>query len=448
MSIEAIKKYNEEIKNIRKKDEEDIKELDSSSLFYDLLKNYTSELNIDIIQKQNINLDSNARLRADAIIKKGEDILGFIENKNRRYRLDKINNRMRRFYPTTNTIFENTERIVLYQSGSKVLEALYTNKEDVDKLINSFITFSSTNLIRIEILEIESYQYYNDEDYEKSIECCENIITLDPYIYKAYYNIGLAYEGLNQDEEALVNYEQIPTSNQYYDLAQIQLGTIYERKEEYDKALKFYEKIDIGSKSYSLAQANTGRVRGIIEGKRDIANEEVHKEYENKIKELNAGIKGNRIAFFSLVALSIVVVITFMVINITGKIYFVKETIDLSANFDKWDWIRLNITTTSIVGLILWVARYFNRRTHEDIHMREEYNHRKILLKTFKLYGEYIKTLSPNNDKPLLDFTEKTSSTINRSPANSLNRKKGDNIPISETLEIIQSIQKHSNDTK
>ncbi len=107
----------------------------------------------------------------------------------------------------------------------------------------------------------------------------------------------------------------------------------------------------------------------------------------------------------------------------------------------------LNVSGASISGLLLWIARYFNRRVHEDNHLKEEYEHRQILFNVFAGYSNSIISLSKNDTTPLLDLIVKTSNTINKSPANSLNRKKGDNIPVTEVLEIIERIQKNSNNS-
>ncbi len=283
-------------------------------------------------------------------------------------------------------------------------------------------------------------KYYSEaeKDFNKCLE-------LEPNYAYAHFNKGLLYFELEEYYKSINSFMEASKDNGFYYKSQLEIAISYEKLKNYKKAKECYEialsdpfnhlekaKIGFSRTNAFLLAEEEGKQEGLKQGKQEIVNETIHGEYETKIKKLNWGIFWNKFIFFVLVGACLIILVVYF-----SKIG--KETIEII------DFIKYTFLTTSSLSLILWVARYFNRREHEDIHIREEYEHRKILLKTFKLYGEYIKALSPDNNKPLLDFTEKVSTTINKSPANSLNRKKGDNIPVTEVLELMARIQKNTN---
>ena len=102
----------------------------------------------------------------------------------------------------------------------------------------------------------------------------------------------------------------------------------------------------------------------------------------------------------------------------------------------------ITVSGTSIAGLFLWIARYYNRRVHEDIHLREEYEHRKIVIKMFDPYSKKIQDLPAKDNAPLLDYIKNVSNTIGKSPANSLNRKKGDASALNDSMDTLANIKK------
>ncbi len=88
-----------------------------------------------------------------------------------------------------------------------------------------------------------------------------------------------------------------------------------------------------------------------------------------------------------------------------------------------------SILTLSI--LIFWLARFFNRRIHENVHLAEEYSYRASLLEMFETLKNSV---DPENQKEVLNLIMRS---ITENPNYALHRKKADKIPM-EILEILQ----------
>jgi len=104
------------------------------------------------------------------------------------------------------------------------------------------------------------------------------------------------------------------------------------------------------------------------------------------------------------------------------------------------NFIQTTSTSFVVLGLILWLARFVNRRIHETLHLKEEYEHKAIVISSVIPYANMIKNLSDDDPKPLLDFMQRVSININKSPVSSLNKAKNDNMPINDLTEFINAI--------
>ncbi|MCZ9955859.1 hypothetical protein [Brachyspira hyodysenteriae] len=89
--------------------------------------------------------------------------------------------------------------------------------------------------------------------------------------------------------------------------------------------------------------------------------------------------------------------------------------------------IKIGLSSLFISGILFWVTKYYNRRIHETVQLIEDYQHKSLVLKSFNSYSKEIERLSKDNPEFLLDYLRKVSSTINRSPALDLNKRKADN---------------------
>jgi protein O-mannosyl-transferase len=49
----------------------------------------------------------------------------------------------------------------------------------------------------------QSLQFYNNKEYQKCIEACQNALKIDPNSADAYNNMGAAYNGLSEWQKAI-----------------------------------------------------------------------------------------------------------------------------------------------------------------------------------------------------------------------------------------------------
>lgn len=144
MSIEQIEKYYKKIKEAKLSGHDS--ERNIRRYFYELLKNYTKPLNIKIEEeiKEYATGENNKTkiIYPDGRIKKGNMIIGWVENKDAKDDLDKeIRKKQSKQYPLDNTIFENSKELVLYQNGKEVNRINILDSEKLDKVLIKFVNF-------------------------------------------------------------------------------------------------------------------------------------------------------------------------------------------------------------------------------------------------------------------------------------------------------------------
>ena len=91
--------------------------------------------------------------------------------------------------------------------------------------------------------------------------------------------------------------------------------------------------------------------------------------------------------------------------------------------------------TITITMIIFWVAKFFNRRIHENVHLIEEYEHRALLLDTFDLL-----TASVNTEEHKKEILDKILIALIENPTKCLNKKKVDKSPTTEVIELIKAL--------
>ena len=126
--------------------------------------------------------------------------------------------------------------------------------------------------------------------------------------------------------------------------------------------------------------------------------------------------------------------ISTVLILIGGLIFYMIKNPDTDQNIVALIVTKITTMSTIIVG-IFWIAKFFNRRIHENVHLIEEYEFRALLFESC----QYINVLEGYDEKQYLEkVIEVASSKIN------FNSKKGDNIPI-EFLEKLNLMKNISN---
>ncbi len=85
--------------------------------------------------------------------------------------------------------------------------------------------------------------YYQQSRFEDSIEQLRQVLTLDPKSYRAYDNLGLAYEGLNDTPKAIAHYQRAmelsADANPPYDWVYGNMSNLLHKSGDYQKAFQF-----------------------------------------------------------------------------------------------------------------------------------------------------------------------------------------------------------------
>ena len=321
--------------------------------------------------------------------------------------------------------------------------------------------------------------FHNAEDIEKAEEAYLGSIEADPSYLNAYNNLGAITTDI---EEKIEYYKKAILQDPLFKTAIDNLSIIYNNKgdeeskklarevqKNYDDALRksinkniddhknTQEKIDQLTTNIKKLEQNTdveiltanlaasdqalkdilqdkSEIKIILEDKANLLTDEKNKTlakyFEEKTKELETEKIAFEEKFKEMIYLSIIVLITATMITLvlsTGK---PLQEIALQGL----------VTTSPIMILLLWLTKYYNRRLHETIHLIEEYKHKSIVLYSFTAYSAQLKILGGDDKTPLLDYTQKVSTTINQSPTHALTRKKTDKIPTGEIVELLNAM--------
>ena len=145
-----------------------------------------------------------------------------------------------------------------------------------------------------------------------------------------------------------------------------------------------------------------------------------HKKDIGKIKN-RFSKKANKLrmvnVFYLLLFLSVTVTYLYFLIDLFSDI----STLNISTPLDYFIKATLSIMITTIV---FWIAKFFNRRTHENVHLIEEYEHRSILWNTLELFQSTIDCPIHKNE-----LRHKIVSALVENPTRWLSRNKADKVP-------------------
>ncbi|MBW5381736.1 hypothetical protein [Brachyspira pilosicoli] len=171
-------------------------------------------------------------------------------------------------------------------------------------------------------------------------------------------------------------------------------------------------------------------------------NVNLYDSFDNKVQDLNKQLCGefgffknifkNKLGFTNKFAIMIIVDIAFIILLICLNLFYLSsKCLPLIEN------IKIGLCSLFLSGILFWVTKYYNRRIHETVQLIEDYQHKTLVLKSFNSYSKEIERFSRNNPEFLLDYLRKVSSTINRSPALDLNKRKADNSPVEDVKDIL-----------
>ena len=102
-------------------------------------------------------------------------------------------------------------------------------------------------------------------------------------------------------------------------------------------------------------------------------------------------------------------------------LFIFSGALNISTPLDYLIKATLSVTITTIV---FWIAKFFNRRTHENVHLIEEYEHRSILWDTLELFQSTI-----DCEEHKKELRHKIVSALIENPTRWLSRNKADKVP-------------------
>ncbi len=128
-------------------------ELALRAAFHNLLADGARQVGWTLVDEQTI----EGGIRPDGVMRDANNLRrGYWEAKGPESDLDReIAEKMRKNYPLTNTIFENTRRAVLYQGKRKVFDLDMTKINDVQDLLQSFLGYTEPHIEKFQSAVLE-----------------------------------------------------------------------------------------------------------------------------------------------------------------------------------------------------------------------------------------------------------------------------------------------------
>ena len=336
----------------------------------------------------------------------------------------------------------------------KVSKTTSTIKDEIDKSSSNLTwgSFLKKNFIPTEDIKLN---YWITEDQKIYVVEVEEWIMLDPPIFyqtrqstvqirnseiqqQCWQRIDPYYESqqeIEQKTEEDLKQEQIEyhlkNAKTLIDLMAI--NSTDKKNEELfntmNESLQILESLDPENKEYRILKPKHTLLQTDIQTDKGVIY--IAKTFATKIKELKRSCRWHTFFFLSLITL----LITGLVIIIISPIHTEYQDMSLPLLF----FTKFTVSTTVMMA-IFWVARFFNRRIHESIHLKEEYEYRELLMNSL----ESIKNILSEEDRPY--HLNQVLRKIIENPNYALSRSKSDKIP-TELLALLQNTPTNNNPT-
>src|SRR5208283_4344064 len=113
------------------------------SAFYKLLNEYAHKRDLELVTEISCIGTKGKAVNPDGILKNALRLdYGYWESKDESDDInDEIVKKIRKGYPLTNILFEDSSEAILYQNGSEVMRVNMKNDTDLDTIITAFISF-------------------------------------------------------------------------------------------------------------------------------------------------------------------------------------------------------------------------------------------------------------------------------------------------------------------
>ena len=236
----------------------------------------------------------------------------------------------------------------------------------------------------------------------------------------------------NQEQSSSANSEVINESNDYNAI----IKSINELKKLHNTEnlkLLINEIESTKTKIDKLYKDTEETSKKISEDYTTFTKQWVVKDLKTKADHLETQRKFYAMCYTWMIIIDIVVVIGCVALNIWGlPKLFNAETLSFWQHFSAGV-----LLTAPLLTIILWLTRYFNRRVHECVHLKEDYENKYLTMLVFDGFKDKI---SAYGDKAIYEYIMKVINRITENPTNCLSRHKSDMIPATEVSEIIKSI--------
>ena len=117
----------------------------------------------------------------------------------------------------------------------------------IDLLENAYKETKSSNQLKSLLINLlfELGSQQNDElvaNYDDAVLIFKRITEIEPKNYRAHYNLGIAFQNLNQFDKALNAFQTAITIKPDYYFCYYNMGLVFEEKKDLIKAIEYYEK--------------------------------------------------------------------------------------------------------------------------------------------------------------------------------------------------------------
>ncbi len=134
-------------------------------------------------------------------------------------------------------------RYYLDLAQSSQSDEYYRKAEELLKQAVRVSPYETDSLIFLaDLYRVRGFNKKNIKDFGKSLEYAEKALKICPYLYSAYLEKGLVYQGLSKWEKAAANLQKAVDLHPGYALGWQQLGFAFEKLGKFEKALEAYKK--------------------------------------------------------------------------------------------------------------------------------------------------------------------------------------------------------------
>ncbi|MGL5955596.1 MAG: hypothetical protein ACRC0X_03180 [Brevinema sp.] len=163
--------------------------------------------------------------------------------------------------------------------------------------------------------------------------------------------------------------------------------------------------------------------------------------YGSKIIGLQESIKQQKDKFFWINISVSIISLLFLVFNIVGIICKWFELADYQSFISRFFMVG------SVIVPLIWIAKQSGELMRQDMHILEEYEHKKALVSTYVGYKDDLLSMIKNQEgieqkQHIIDLIQSTTQGIMKNPANTLPRRKHEKLPLEDAITTVLDASK------